>query len=349
MSRATRIWQIASIAGAAAGVVAAGAVAGVLAERKVVTRRKAAELPLGSMRGRRLTVIADDKLDLYAELDEPTESGDSLTVVFVHGYALNLDCWHFQRADLRGEHRLLFYDQRSHGRSDRSRKEHCTLEQLGHDLADVLDQLVPDGPVVLVGHSMGGMTVLELAAQRPELFVERVVGVGLISTSAGGMNRVTLGLPGFPGRLVQRLTPAMVATLARAPRLVEGGRRTGSDLGFLVTRRLTFGAPVAAELVDFTDEMLSATPFEVVADFYPTFALHDRYDALKVLSELPVTVISGTLDRLTPFSHSERIANKLPSAEFLQLDGAGHMPILERPHEVNGALRRMIRQASRHA
>ena len=67
------------------------------------------------------------------------------TVVFVHGYALNLDCWHFQREALRGKHRMVFYDQRSHGRSGRSPSKHANIDQLGDDLDGVLDALVPTG------------------------------------------------------------------------------------------------------------------------------------------------------------------------------------------------------------
>ena len=66
----------------------------------------------------------------------PSTDGDAreLTVVFVHGYALNLDCWHFQRAAFRGPVRTVFYDQRSHGRSGRSQQANATIDQLGRDL-----------------------------------------------------------------------------------------------------------------------------------------------------------------------------------------------------------------------
>src|SRR5262245_56945079 len=114
--------RYAGIAGAAVGVIAAGALAGILAERKMVARRRAAAAqPFGSVRGTRRSVIADDGLELYAEVDEADSDASGPTVTFVHGYALNLDCWHFQRLALRGDHRLVLYDQRSHGRSSRSR------------------------------------------------------------------------------------------------------------------------------------------------------------------------------------------------------------------------------------
>ena len=91
-------------------------------------------------------------------------------MVFIHGYALNLDCWHFQRAGYRGLVRAVYYDQRSHGRSGRSTEGRATIEQLAVDLLQVLDEVVPDGPVVLVGHSMGGMSIIALAEEHPDLF-----------------------------------------------------------------------------------------------------------------------------------------------------------------------------------
>ena len=128
------------------------------------------------------------------------------TIVFVHGYALNLDCWHFQRAAYRGLVRAVYYDQRSHGRSGRSPDGHATIEQLGEDLRTVLDHVVPEGPIVLVGHSMGGMSIVALAEQHPELIGDRVVGVGLISTTAGGLDPSRLLLPMLPAKLGGELT-----------------------------------------------------------------------------------------------------------------------------------------------
>ncbi len=171
MSGRASLRRYVGLAGGALGVVAAGAGAVVLAERRLVSRRRAeTHSDLGALRGERRTVVADDGVELYAEVDEPAgprRPATSPTLVFVHGYALNLDCWHFQRLALRGANRLVFYDQRSHGRSGRSSSEHSTIDQLGRDLADVIDQVVGEGPVILVGHSMGGMTIMAACRAEP--------------------------------------------------------------------------------------------------------------------------------------------------------------------------------------
>ena len=201
---------------------------------------------------------------------------------------------------------------------------------------------------MLVGHSMGGMTVMALAEQRPQWFGSRVVGVGLLCTSAGDLRMTTLGLPGLAGKVVHRFSPAVMATLARAPRLVERGRRAGSDIGFVVTRKLAFGGPVPEEYVDFVDEMLAATPIDVVADFFPGFETHQRLDALAPLSSAPTLVVGATEDAMTPFEHTLRLAEALPSAELVELTGAGHLAMLERADEVNQALARLLDKAAVH-
>ena len=99
-----------------------------------------------------------------------------MTLVFVHGYALNLDCWHFQREAFRGKHRMAFYDQRSHGRSERGDREHATIDQLGDDLARVIETVAPKGKVILVGHSMGGMSIIAFAERHPKAFAQAGLG-----------------------------------------------------------------------------------------------------------------------------------------------------------------------------
>ena len=116
-------------------------------------------------------------------------------MVFCHGFALTQETWHYQRRDLGDVGRLVFYDQRGHGRSGWGDREHANIDQLGRDLRRVVDAAAPTGPVVLIGHSMGGMTIMALADQAPELFGDRIVGVALLSTSAGKLAEVGFGAP----------------------------------------------------------------------------------------------------------------------------------------------------------
>ncbi|MCW2622847.1 MAG: hypothetical protein JWL64_2449, partial [Frankiales bacterium] len=127
-------------------------------------------------------VLADDGVALHVEIDDLPGAP---TVVLVHGFTARIAEWDLQRETLRGQVRIVAYDQRGHGASGWGAPSHATVDQLGRDLGAVLDRHAATGPVVLVAHSMGGMTVMALARQRPELFGTLVTGAFLLATSPG--------------------------------------------------------------------------------------------------------------------------------------------------------------------
>ena len=349
MSRLLTAGRAAGVTGALLGLAAVGAAVGLAAERYVVGRSLRgrdpfADEPFGSLRGDPLVVTAGDGVELYAEVDELSADAarPDLTVVFSHGYALNLDVWHFQRRDLRGTARLVFWDQRSHGRSGRAPEGSVSFQRLADDLGAVLDAAAPAGPVLLVGHSMGGMTVMDLLVRRPELLDDRVVGVAFVATSAGGLREVTLGVPGPAGRLAGRLAPGVVSGLARQPDLVERGRRAGSDLGFVLTKRYSFADDAPASLVEFTAQLNAGTPIEVIAEFLPVFATHEQREGLGLLRELDTLVVGAGRDLLTPLVHSREIAERLPHARYVEVPDSGHMVLLERHEVVTAHLRAQV-------
>ncbi len=339
---------------AAAGI---GAAVGLAAERVAVGRPLRPEVDrngrplddegLGTLHSAPLRVEADDGTLLHAEVDElPGDVPSPVTVVFSHGYALSLDSWHYQRKALRGRYRLVLWDQRGHGRSATGPHGSATIDQVGRDLARVLEATAPEGPVVLVGHSMGGMTVMSLAEKDPQFFDERVLGVALVATSAGGLGRVDFGMPRL-GPFVQRLAPTAVKALTRTPDLVERGRRIGSDLESLLVRRYSYASPVSAALVRFTADMIASTRLEVISEFLPTFSTHDKTAALETLDGLEVLVLVGDGDLLTPIPHSEEIVHRLPGAEHVVVAEAGHLVMLEHPRIVTLHLMDLIERSLR--
>lgn len=348
-----------SLAYAAGGLGAAAVAAlatGVVVERRVVRARKAGAAEadrLGALRSDPVKVMCDDGVILHAEVDEVApyaqgkrRSHEDLTVVFVHGYALNLDCFHFQREAFRGKHRMAFFDQRSHGRSERSERENATIDQLGDDLVQVIETLAPEGDVVLVGHSMGGMAIIAFAERHPEMFRERVAGVGLVSTTAGGLKvHHTLGR-WVPDRLGQLVAPRLVAALAMAPELVDSARRNGSNIGFIVADMFAFGTrDVPTAHVEFLDEMLAGTSFEVLAEFFPNFTEFDKLEHLDILRHVPTTVICGTKDRMTSIDHSRRLAQLIPGSVLVECENGGHMALFESREQINAALEDLVQAA----
>ncbi|MFE4795878.1 alpha/beta fold hydrolase [Streptomyces sp. NPDC056708] len=378
-------WRRAGIAGAAIGVIAAGAAAGVAVERLTVGRgmRRRARLaldasgPYGSLRGLPGRAAADDGTELYYEVDEVEpdggagaaggdESGTSasgtatgagtrrrrlfgrkapapVTVVFSHGYCLSQDSWHFQRAALRGLVRTVHWDQRSHGRSERGRAQAdgvtVGIDQLGRDLKAVIDAAAPEGRLVLVGHSMGGMTMMALAEQFPQLIRDRVAAVAFVGTSSGKLGEVSFGLPIAGVNAVRRVLPGVLRALGSQAELVERGRRATADLFAGLIKRYSFGSRDVDPAVErFAERLIESTPIDVVAEFYPAFTEHDKSHVLPAFRDLPVLILAGDKDLVTPSSHSEAIADHLPDAELVIVPDAGHLVMLEHPETVTDRL-----------
>ncbi|MFF5144452.1 alpha/beta fold hydrolase [Streptomyces sp. NPDC013157] len=368
--------KVTGVAGAAIGVLAAGAAAGVAVERMTVGRgmRRKARLaldsagPYGTLRGTPGKAYADDGTELYYEVDEvEPDPGPAVsprrrrlfgrkapapvTVVFSHGYCLNQDSWHFQRAALRGVVRTVHWDQRSHGRSGRGVAQHedgveLTIDQLGRDLKAVLDAAAPQGPIVLVGHSMGGMTVMALAAQYPDLIRERVVATAFVGTSSGRLGEVNFGLPVAGVNVVRRVLPGVLKALGTQAALVEKGRRVTADLFAGIIKRYSFASKDVDPAVErFAERMIESTPIDVVAEFYPAFTDHDKTAALAYFQNLPVLVLAGVQDLVTPSEHSEVIADLLPDAELVLVADAGHLVMLEHPEVVTDRLADLLTRA----
>jgi pimeloyl-ACP methyl ester carboxylesterase len=252
--------------------------------------------------------------------------------------------WGPQVEARRGRARIVLWDQRGHGRSGWTRLTRATVDRTGRDLGEVLDAVAPTGPVVLGGHSLGGMTIMALARQRPELFGDRVAGVFLLATSAGGL--VEDGVLGRAVGLVRRLHLLRLWLLALqvlAP-LLERFRRRGTLLGRWYTRRYLFGRRDATRAqVRQVQDLLEETPYPVVMAFYGTFVDHDETAALPVLGRVPVTVVGAEHDRLTPVAHAHRLAELIgPSAELVVVPGAGHSVNLTRPAVVDEAFARLL-------
>lgn len=349
-------WRVVGWAGGALGAAATGVAVGAAAHRKKVSKERGAADPLADESLGELppdhesTMAADDGVPISVEEVRPADGGESeLTVVLVHGFALDRRNWHFQRRDLAHlvdpRVHLVLYDQRSHGRSGRSTAEASTIEQLAHDLDAVLRAVVPDGPLVLVGHSMGGMTIIALAEQRPELFEDRVRGVALISTAAGAV-----GGAGLSKSMLSRYNPVTLGVgrlVGLQPGIVEWARKRATQLTWSGIRALAFGdRNVSPALVDLMEKMIGGTSVQVLTEFLETLGTHNRYKALAGLRHCEVLVISGDADRMTPFSHAERMAQEMPHGELVRVPGAGHMAMLEQPDLVTGHLVGLIRRSA---
>ncbi|MDE9367189.1 alpha/beta hydrolase [Luteipulveratus sp. YIM 133132] len=294
-------------------------------------------------------VIADDGVPLHVEIDHARDDASSrTTVVLTHGYTLNLTGWVFQRRALReAGYRIVLWDHRGHGRSEEGEDSSYEVGQLGDDLAAVIRETTPEGEIVLIGHSMGGMAVMAFAEQHPEVMRERVIGVGLLSTSAGGLRNVDWGLGQHLGAVVHRLGPSAVSRLANQQDLVRQALRAGQEVEELAVHHFSFASHVPRSIIRLTADMIFATRLHVIGAFLPTLMEHHRFDGLTALDGVETLVMNGTEDRLTPPDHSEAIVAAVPGAEHVVVTSGGHVLMLEHPDLVNEQLLALLQRADR--
>jgi len=328
--------QIAVRAAVTAGAfVAAGAAATVLNDRRKTRRRRrrGEDVAFGSVHSTPVTVTGHDGVAINVEVDEPDTGVDGPTVVFLHGWMCTLDTWHYQRLALRHRVRMVFVDHRGHGGSGRTRSANSTLVDLSEDLRIVLEELVPEGPVVLVGHSMGGMAIQQLAVDHPAWFGDRVRGVALVGTSGGRLLRSS--------PVLRRLIPL----LRIASPAMDWGRAFNS---YSIMRRWAVGPAAEPRHIDMVDEMILRAPSQVIFDFHHNFVGLDLTAGHEALGRAHTVVIGGRHDQLTPISHSERLAESIPDADLVAVD-AGHMMMFEQHEAVSQAVETLIEQVREDA
>ncbi|HWJ82921.1 MAG TPA: alpha/beta hydrolase [Nocardioides sp.] len=286
-------------------------------------------------RAHRLTT--HDGLDLHVTVRGHDDA--PLTVVLAHCWTADEADWHYQVHDLLAQYghgiRIVTWDHRGHGRSDASPAAACTIGNIADDLGRVVDAHAPTGPLVLAGHSLGGMAMTAVPAQRPDL-IERVTGLLFVSTSCGRLDTVTLGFPDAVGNAARNRIPFLLA--ARARTLTRRQRQRIPLIERQVTRRFLFGEPKRQRDMNlYVDQLINCAP-DTMSGFYRDFMTHERTAGLRAYDGVPTTVLVGSRDLLTPPHHARRIAGSIRGARMLVAPDAGHMLTLERPQLVTEEL-----------
>lgn len=289
-------------------------------------------------------VVASDGVPLAVREAGPTDA--PMTVVFAHGYTLSMDSWHFQRRQLQARFgsgiRMVFYDQRGHALSGKGARANATISQLARDLDSVIAATAPTGPIVTIGHSMGGMSVLGYVARHPEAVRDRVCGVGLVATAKSELSEA-----GLAAVLDTRAVASFVGLVGRSPGVFTSGRKA---FGALISPFIyggAFGDPARTSptVARFVDDLIASTDVLTIANFFDALRGHDESAAMPVLRDMRTTILCGDRDMLTPLDRSADIAEDLPDAEFVVVPGAGHMVMLEEPARASEVLGDLIADA----
>jgi pimeloyl-ACP methyl ester carboxylesterase len=350
----SRFGRTVGMVSAAVGVVATGAAVGLAAERFVVGRslRRAEPGVDGPWRGEPTlgaltTVKGSDRVKLMVESMGPDDA--PTVVVFSHGFALDRRSWWYQWRDLPAHIgptvKLVRWDHRGHGESGKGTRRSASIDRTGDDLGRVIEAVAPGAHqrVILVGHSMGGMSIMTLARLQPKLFAKKIIATSLIATSAGAVGDEPPGFSGWGGDVFNRIAPGLLHLMAREPEFAQRSVRWGADLAYVLTKRYSFAGDVDPRLVKFVASMVTSTAPDTLAEFYPLFDNHLAMDVFPTFSKMPVVVMVGEEDRLTPPAHSRAMAAAAKNSQLVLIPASGHLPMLEYPDLVTAHLAELIR------
>ncbi|MGW4371178.1 alpha/beta fold hydrolase [Nocardia takedensis] len=295
-----------------------------------------------------VTVTTDDGARLRVHAYGPA---DAPVIVLVHGWTCAIEYWNAQINAFAGPYRVVAYDQRGHGESDYGTVP-LSMDLLADDLNTVLDATVPTGEkAVLVGHSLGGMTLQAWAGRFPEQVPARAHAVLLTNTASGALVAETTVLPLFNRLLPRGLRIALPAWLGRR------GLGTPVLLPPLLPIRWIFTRQImhtnaTRELVDYSMAVVRSCPARVRAAFGLLLAEMELGDAARHLV-VPTTVIAGSADFMTPPIHAERIAATLTEIgslvrhEVLETGHLGNVEAHERFNEELATLLDVVEDARR--
>ncbi|MEW1760519.1 alpha/beta hydrolase [Streptomyces cyaneofuscatus] len=257
------------------------------------------------------------RLALY--VDGPSDP--DLVLVMAHGWQAAASVFNEHVRHLpRPRTRIVRYDQRGHGNSTNGRAL-PSIPLLADDLKAVIAATAPGPlPVLLVGHSMGGMTVLALAAQHPHLIGDKVTAALLAATTAGGLDLATAPHPPLK-RLIGMTRHAMAAVCIHAPGPAHRMRE--------LVRPRPYQQP----------------PIDHAARWFKALMRHDVADQLDALARIPVHILVGENDQTIPPIHALRLAAQIDTARLHVIPGGGHRLPTQHPEAFLTALERACADA----
>src|SRR5215475_12596482 len=229
----------------------------------------------------------------------------ALPILLIHGSGMSARSWDMQLQGLPRSLRIIALDLPGHGQSDPAPR--AGVEVYAGAVAHVLAAL-ECGPVVVVGHSLGGSVAIALAARRPDL----VRGLVLIASC------VKLPLVDSVGERVVAYLPGPLRRL----------------LFFSMAKKVLFAPEAPTEAIAITmRELRACRPETLQADVRAARAMDLTAQAAAL--DVPTLVLSGRRDRLITPTLAERLGALIPGSRLHIVDGAGHMLPLEAADRVN--------------
>lgn len=319
----------------ATGLAAAGWLGAQAADRRAIRNDENYEELFADLHGPYKSVTAEDGTELAARIFGPD---DAPTIVFAHGWTCSDTFWKLQVEALRGHRRIVTYDQRGHAESERARNGDYSIEMFGRDLNSVIEACVPEGErALLVGHSLGAMTIVSWAKQFPERVDERAAAAVLCNTGVGDLISEALVVEGLPegfGQVERIAGEAVLRARAPIPAL-------STPVSYRMIQYAVVGPDATPAQIAFCERLVLECPADVRGAVGGTLSRLDLFAALAKL-DVPAVVIAGEKDRLTPPMHAHKMAEALPNVlDVVEIPRSGHMSPVEFPDRVNEIIAEM--------
>jgi pimeloyl-ACP methyl ester carboxylesterase len=254
------------------------------------------------------------------------EKGKGMPVVFLHGWLGS--SWHFsnQIECFSKSYRVLVFDHKGHGKSDRPEDSAYTMLEFAEELNQALDKIIGDKKFVLIGHSMGGFISL-VYATTPK-FKKRLKGLMLMSTASRFRNPgldefVNLIKKGEMTIVDRGLVEGILISIAFNPKYVE----THED----VIKEFV------EEVMKNSEYVASRTAMEIV----DVFNVEEKLEQIDV----PTLILAGDQDAFIFKEESELMHSKIKNSELKILSpNIGHMIQFEALEECNKLVENFLKR-----
>jgi pimeloyl-ACP methyl ester carboxylesterase len=320
--------------GALAAAGAAGWAAVHRSDRRRIDADPRKERLFAGYGGRMRTIRSTDDTELCVHEFGPA---DAPAIVFVHGWTCSSEFWKLQVEALRGERRLVVPDLRGHGRSTRPPNHDYSTEAFASDLDAVLEACVPDDErALVVGHSLGAMTLIAWAGEHPDRVDERVSAAVLVNTGVGDLisDSLVLGVPSGFERLERFSGELLLSIRAPLPTI-------STPISHRLIREFVVGPDASPAEVAFCEQLVLTCPASVRGAVGGTLGRLDLRHALESLT-VPTLLIAGERDRLTPPKHTREMAKQLPEVlDLVEIPRSGHMSPVESDGQVSALVGRL--------
>lgn len=269
---------------------------------------------------------------------ESRGSANGPVVIATHGWGLDSTIWQYLNRDLATHrslipHQQITWDLPGLGQSKAPSDGKVSLELFARDLAHLIESVSPR-PVVLIGHSIGGMTIQTLARDHPELFARRVAGVILIDTTYTNPLRTMI-----LSELALALRRPLLEPVFKMAILLKPLAWLGAWQGYLngtahIANRLQFGKDVTRSQLEHTTLLGTRNSPAILAK--GNLAMFD-WDATGAVAKMqcPVLILGGDVDIVTKLEASEAIHGMASDAILEPIPCANHMGFLERSGHYN--------------